>query len=180
MQALAQMGDAAADAVDLGAGLREALLLPRAQLQQFAAVVEGELVVVLPRAVGDHPVRLRKGVHQVLHLHGGPGAAEDQDAPAAPGGVVEHPLQLLLLSGIARGRFGWLGSEGLVQLAVRSPGRNPGAVLLKEGHAADGEAAHPAVLPCVEAILEAVEPVLEGTVAAGKHPEFHLLSCRSG
>ena len=171
------MGDAAADAVDFRADLREALFLSRAQLQQLAPVVEGELVVVLPRAVGNHPVRLRESVQQVLHVHGGPDAAENEDAPAALGGVVEHPLQLLLLCEIAPARFGRLGSNA--SYSLRS-GAQAGIFVPSSWRnsmrpTASRAPRHP---PGIEALVETVEPVLVRTVAAGEHPEFHFLSCR--
>ena len=99
------------DAVQVGADPGEAALLAGAHLEQLAAVVEGQLVVVLARAVDDEARHLGEGVGQVLEgALRGPGA-EDEDRPAAAGGVVEHGVEPALLLGVDGGRSGGLSPK---------------------------------------------------------------------
>ena len=63
MQTLPKVGDAALYSIHLGADLGETGLLTRTDLQEFAPVVEGQLVVVFARTVDNDAVRLWKGVH---------------------------------------------------------------------------------------------------------------------
>ena len=168
VQAPAHGGDAAAHAVEVGADLVEAGLLAGAHLEQLAAVVEGQLVVVLAGAVDDEARHLGEGVGQVLEgaLRGA--GAEDEDGPAAARGVVEHGVEPALLLGVHGGLVGRALAEALVGLGVRRPAG--GAV---EGHAAHHEAAHAAVVPGFEALLESLHPVLERVV--GEDPAVHGL-----
>ena len=168
VQAPAHGGDAAVDAVQVGADLGEAGLLAGAHLEQLAAVVEGQLVVVLAGAVDDESRHLGEGVGQVLGVAGRAPGPEDEDRPAAAGGVVEHGVQAALLLRVDGGLVGRTLAEALVDLGVRRPAA--GAV---EAHAAHHEAAHAAVVPGVEALLESLHPVLERVV--GEDPAVHGL-----
>ena len=59
---MAQRGDTAADAVQVGADGAKGALLSGTHLEQLATVMEGELVMVLTRTIDDKATHLGKGV----------------------------------------------------------------------------------------------------------------------
>ena len=77
------VADAAMDAVDVGARLRQARVNMLVDLEGFAAVMESQFVGMLSGAVADHARGLRKGVHQILHVRRRADSREDEHLPAA-------------------------------------------------------------------------------------------------
>ena len=105
--------------------------------------------MVLAWSVDDDAIDLGISVHQALHMGGG-AAIENHDVPAAGGGVVQHEAEGLFLCPIARGLCGWLQAQGLVGFGILVKGRDCGAIVLHEEHAAHDYTAHAAVFPGVE------------------------------
>src|SRR5581483_315219 len=122
VQTIAQMVNAARHAVEIHAEVLEERLLAIADFEQFSAMMEGQLVVMLAAAIDDHTVGLRKRAHGVLDARGKRkrakrillkrltpavmARAEEKNFPSAAGGVGDQLLKLLFFLGIARS-FGW-------------------------------------------------------------------------
>ena len=122
MEAVAKVGDAAFHAADVHAEMLKLGPFVRADLEQFPAMKEGQLVMVLAAAVDDDPLGLWEGAHRVFDAgHEGQRAkgvvfgrprpsvvpgAEEHDFPAAARGVrmdaPRHPEHSREVQGIER------------------------------------------------------------------------------
>ena len=173
VQAIAQVLHAAPGPGDVGTDALEARLVALGEIEDLAAVVEGELVGVLPGAVDYDPLGLGEGLHQGLHVPRRATAGEDRDRPAAAGGIVEHrqqaPLLLQVARSVVRRRLAVIG----VDLRIGSIAAHGGAVGLAKLHAPDHETGHAALLPGVEALHVALHPVLKRAVVAQEDPSLH-------
>ena len=171
MELAAQVPDAAFDTIDVVPLLRPLPALVLANLEQLAAVVEGELVVIFTGTVDDDPVHLRVAIDEALHVCRGAGV-EHHDVPFALLGVIEHLAQGFLLLLVARLRLGCVQAEFPVYRRVLWEGGHRAVVVLHEEHAPHDDAAYASLFPGVEDLFVVRHVALEWI--EGENPAFHI------
>ena len=172
--------------VEVEMGIEGAVVI--ADFEEFAAMVEGEFVVVFAGAVDDDAVGLGEGFERVFDA-GGEGAgvegvllgglagavvagAEEHEIPVSAFDFGEEGFELFLFGGVETDVLGredavlfvdfGVGLEGVDFGAGAGVGEVEGGFAVPEAQGADDDAADAARFPGVEGLGEVGEPLLEG------------------